>query len=316
MDQLLGLLILLVVALIVAVIVLSAIIARQVVRPPRHTAGYAVARGMAVDPAERGLEFEQWTLELPDGAALPVWEVKTSYQPSAISHQARPPGREPKTENREPLTAVFIHAWGESRIDMLARVGPWLELCDRLVFYDLRGHGDAEGGAARLGDGDHEDLLALLERLGAGPFILAGCGLGAVIAIDAATAAPACTIAGVVAEAPYGDFHAWLRGRLGARDLPTRPFTDLALLWLRLRGIRPADAIGGTRRLRCPLLVLCRDDDALCSLDDAGQVADMADRGELCRVEDAGELDEPIRKFVRQAASAVLKQRPTRRAPS
>ncbi len=76
MGQLLGLLILLVVALIVAVIVLSAIIARQVVRPPRHTAGYAVARGMAVDPAERGLEFEQWILELPDGAALPVWEVR------------------------------------------------------------------------------------------------------------------------------------------------------------------------------------------------------------------------------------------------
>ncbi len=309
MGQLLGLLILLVVALIVAVIVLSAIIARQAVRPPRHTAGYAVARGMAVDPAERGLKFEQWILELPDGAALPVWEVQgcrlsaIGYRPETGGAQSQAEGRQLKADSREPpLTAVFVHAWGESRIDTLARVEPWIELCDRLVFYDLRGHGDAEGGAARLGDGDHEDLLALLERLGAGQFILAGCGLGAVIAIDAATAAPACTIAGVVAEAPYGNFHAWLRGRLGARDLPTRPCTDLALLWLRLRGIRPADAMGGTRRLRCPLLVLCRDDDALCSLDDAGQVADMADRGELCRVKDAGELDEPIRKFVRQHA--------------
>ncbi len=308
MDHFLGLLILLIVAFIVAVVVLSAIIARQAVRPPRHTAGYAVARGMAVDPDERGLEFEQWILELPGGAALPVWEVKgrrlsaIGCRPDTIG-PLRVGSREPTADSGEPsLTAVFIHAWGESRIDMLARVEPWLELCDRLVFYDLRGHGDAEGATARLGDGDHEDLLALLERLGAGRFILVGCGLGAVIAIDAATAAPARTIVGVVAEAPYGDFHAWLRGRLQARDLPTRPCTDLALLWLRWRGIRPADAMGGPQRLRCPLLVLCRDDDALCSLDDAGQVADMAERGELCRVEDASELDEPVRKFVRRLA--------------
>ena len=307
MDQLLGLLILLVVASILAVVVLSAIIARQAVRPPRHTAGYAVARGMAVDPDERGLEFEQWILELPDGARLPVWEVEgcrlsaIGCRPDTIG-PLRVGSREPTADSGEPsLTAVFVHAWGESRIDTLARVEPWIELCDRLVFYDLRGHGDAEGATARLGDGDHEDLLALLERLGAGRFILVGCGLGAVIAIDAATAAPACTIAGVVAESPYCDFHAWLRSRLRARDLPTRPFTDLALLWLRLRGIRPAGAMGGAQRLQCPLLVVCRDDDALCSLDDAGQVADMADRGELCRVKDAGELDEPIRKFVRQA---------------
>jgi pimeloyl-ACP methyl ester carboxylesterase len=309
MDQLLGLLILLVIASILAVVVLSVIIARQAVRPPRHTAGYAVARGLAVDPAERGLDFEEWILDLPDGAALPVWEVKgcrlsaVGSRRSACDCGPLGSGRQPIADGRQPpLTAIFVHAWGESRIDMLARVEPWLELCDRLVFYDLRGHGEAEGGETRLGDGDDQDLLALLERLGQGRFVLVGCGLGAVIAIDAATTAPPCTIAGVVAEAPYGDFHVWLRGRLQARDLPTRPFTDLALVWLRLRGIRPADATGGAQRLKCPLLVVCRDDDPLCSLDDAGRIADMADRGELCRPRDADELDEALMTFVHRLA--------------
>jgi len=43
--------------------------------------------------------------------------------------------------------------------------------------------------------------------------------------------------------------------RLETRGLPTRPLTDLAMLWLSLIGIRPRDTVRAAQDLRCPLLM-------------------------------------------------------------
>ncbi len=302
MGELLGLLILLLVALLVVVVMLSAIVAGRAVRPPRHTVGYAVAHGLAADPGERGLEFEAWTLERPDGATLAVWEVRTD-QRSAISD------RGPRTGNRQPLTAVFVHGWGQSRIDMLARIEPWDALCDRLVLYDLRGHGETQGGASRLGHGEERDLLALLERLGEGPVVLVGYSMGAVIAIEAAARAAAPGgIIGVVAYAPYCDFHESLRRRMRSGDYPARPVTDLAILWLRLGGVRHRDTIRAVSALGTPLLVVAGTEDRLHGLEDARRIVEAAtsatlyeqpgDRHSDPRVAD--EHDEAVRAFVKR----------------
>ncbi len=233
MGEVTGLLLLLAVGAIATVLVLSGVIAREAVRPPRHTAGYAVAHGLPTDPGEKDLRFESWTLELPDGAALPVWEIAVR-------------GQGP--------TAVFVHGWGQSRIDVLCHIDPWIEKCARLVLYDRRGHGDATGGPARLGTGEHRDVQALLERLGDGPFLLVGEGTGAAVAIAAAAeAGPAAHVIGVVAIRPCSDVHALIRDRLGSRGLPARPLTDLAMLWLWLIGIRQGDVQHDTRSLQCPL---------------------------------------------------------------
>ncbi len=300
MGELLGLLVLLLVALLMVVVMLSAIVAGRAVRPPRHTVGYAVAHGLAADPGERGLEFEAWTLERPDGATLAVWEVRTD-QRSAISD------RGPRTGNRQPLTAVFVHGWGQSRIDMLARIEPWDALCDRLVLYDLRGHGETQGGPSRLGHGEERDLLALLERLGEGPVVLVGYSMGAVIAIEAAARAAAPGgIIGVVAYAPYCDFHASLRRRMRSGDYPARPITDLAILWLRLGGVRHRAMIRAVSALGTPLLVVAGTEDRLHGLEDARRIVEAAtsatlheqpgDRNSDPRVAD--EHDEAVRSFV------------------
>ncbi len=234
MGEVVGLLVLLLVGALATLLTLAGLIARGAVRPPRHTAGYAVAHGLPMDPGELGLEFEAWVLDLPRSIALPVWEIS-----------ARGPG----------ATAIFVHGWGESRIDLLSRIEPWVNRCSRLVLYDRVGHGEATGGPARLGTGEHRDLLALLERLGEGPFILVGHGTGAAVAIAAAVEAGADSgIAGVVACEPGRDVHTSIRDRLHARGLPTRPLTDLAMLWLRLRGIRQRDVKGDMVRLDCRLL--------------------------------------------------------------
>ncbi len=243
MGELAGLLVLLLLGFAGATGLLSVLVAREFLRPPRHTAGYAVARGLAVDPSDLGLEFEEWRLET-GGASLPVWEIRGSGRPG--------------------LTAVFLHAWGESRIDWLSRLAPFDELCDRLVLCDLRGHGEAAGGACRLGHGEERDLLALLERLAGGTFLLVGSALGAVTAIRAA-AAPSPVrdrIAGVVAIAPYADVHSWMRNRLRLSGYPARPLTDLALLGLRIAGLRFPATEAAAASLRCPLLVLSGSESA------------------------------------------------------
>ncbi len=307
MGELLGLLVLLLFALLVVVVMLSAIVAGRAVRPPRHTVGYAVAHGLAADPGELGLEFEAWTLERPDGATLAVWEVVGKRRSDEATKRRREERHPLATDGHQPLTAVFVHGWGQSRIDMLARIEPWDVLCDRLVLYDLRGHGETQGGASRLGHGEERDLLALLERLGEGPVVLVGHSMGAVIAIEAAARAAAPGgIIGVVAYAPYCDFHESLRRRMRSVDYPARPVTDLAILWLRLGGVRHRDVIRAVSALGTPLLVVARTEDRLHGLEDARRIVEAAtsatlheqpaERNSDPRVAD--EHDEAVRSFV------------------
>ncbi|MEE8458221.1 MAG: alpha/beta hydrolase [Phycisphaerales bacterium] len=227
-----GLAVLLLIAAVATVLILSGVIAYDAIHPPRRTAGYAIAYGMPADPGDKELDYEEWTLDLPHDVKLPVWEIA-----------ARGAGP----------TAVFVHGWGESRIEMLARIEPWLDHADRIVLYDRRGHGDATGGTARLGTDEHLDLMNLLERLGTGSVVLVGYGSGATVAI-----ATAADVPGGLRVAAYGvttDAHTAFRDRLQARGLPTRPLTDLAMFWLRLSGIQLRDVEQDKRRLKLPLLI-------------------------------------------------------------
>src|SRR5262245_30121890 len=67
-PTMMGLAVLLATALALLVILLTAMLVREMRRPPRHTAAYALKRGMATDPGELGLAFQEWMLDRPDGA--------------------------------------------------------------------------------------------------------------------------------------------------------------------------------------------------------------------------------------------------------
>ena len=216
------------------------------------------------------------------------------------------------------LTAVFIHDWGESRIDVLARIEPWRTLCDRFVLYDLRGHGEATGGGSRLGHREDLDLLALLDRLGESPIVLVGQSMGAVIAISAASQRrPASArIAGIVAYGPYHDFLSSLCGRLSAGGYPTRPLTDLAIFWLRFTGTRPKGLPDEeVQRVRCPILMICGADDTIVSVSHGQRIAEAAADGTLLVIPNGGHLDAHVvdpqrhdlalRVFVERVQNAV-----------
>ena len=63
---------------------LVAIVVWEARRPPRHTAGYAVAKGLACDPGDLGLEYEEWMLDRGQGVRLPVWEFSGDRARDAI----------------------------------------------------------------------------------------------------------------------------------------------------------------------------------------------------------------------------------------
>lgn len=291
-----GLVILFGIALVAILLVLTALIVWEARRPPRHTAGYAVARGLPSEPGELGLAFEGWWLDAGAGVRLPVWEIATN------------------ASNESALTAILIHGWGHSRIDMLSRIGLWKKLVARIVLYDLRGHGEAEGGVSPLGAGEEADLLALIERLGEGRFLLVGHSMGAVIAMHAAAreSEAAGRIAGIVAYGPYADFHASIKGRLRSGGFPTRPLTDLAMMWLRLRGIRHRELARDAATLRCPLLVVHGTEDEIAPFAHAEMIVDLAADAALHAVPGGGHLDahaidraahdEAVRGFVDRVA--------------
>ena len=114
--------------------------------------------------------------------------------------------------------------------------------------------------------------------------------MGAVIALGAAArqTAAAKRIAGVVVYAPYTDFHMTLRRRLRRDGNPTRPFTDLAMLFLKLRGLRHRNTLDDTQHLCCPLLVIHGSDDPIAPISQGRQIAADAPGGQIHVVEGAG----------------------------
>jgi pimeloyl-ACP methyl ester carboxylesterase len=272
MDGVLGFLTFLLIAGVLLVALMTAMIVREARKPPRHTMGYALGRGMAVDPADLGLEFESWRIDRPGGISLPVWEIE---------------GRTSATD----LTVVMVHGWGHARVDMLRRIGPFAERVSRVVVMDLRGHGDAEGGPTRLGADEAGDVLALLERLGEAPVVLAGWSMGAAIAIQAAGSGNAEHIRGVIAHAPYDMFRRSLDGRLGVSNLPNRPLTDLAMLWFRLCGLRHRPTRESAAELTCPLLVIHGEEDGTCPPSEGRAVAEAAPDGAYLEIAGAHHTD-------------------------
>lgn len=240
-----------------------ALVTLEALRPPRRAAAWAIANGMPVSPEALGLEAAEWSLDR-DGVRLPVWDL--------VLRDAGP-------------TVVFVHGWGRSRVDSLARIGPFLGSAGRIVLPDLRGHGDATG-STRLGDAREEaDLAELLARLGGqAPVILAGHSMGATLAIRVAAAdRTGSAVAAVVALAPYDTVRTPLGCRLVARELPAGPFVGMTLATLAALGIGRPSTLAAAASLRVPLLVVAGEADRVVPCAESRRIAE-AGRGDFVAV--------------------------------
>jgi dienelactone hydrolase len=227
LEPLLGLATLLSVGGLVAWSLYAAGVWREAVRPPRRGMAWALAQGLPASPADLGLDFEERSVEAPEGS-VPSWWIA---------------GRGPA----DGPTVVVVHGHGRSRWDSLRRIGPWIDRSPLLVLVDLRGHGDA-AGPSTLGRREHADLEAVIaeaeRRRPGAPVELVGHSLGAVVAIRAAAlrAAAGTPLAAVHAFGPYDGTRTPLEARLAARGLPARPASDL-VLWMAARRWGPEEPL-------------------------------------------------------------------------
>ncbi len=257
------------VSLVLAWVVLCLWTVVSIVRPPRRTYAWALARNRPGDPSElvpQSRAFSTWTFESDDGGLhLPVWDL---------------PGDDPSGP-----VAILSHGWGDSRIGALSRI-PWLlPICSRIIAWDMRGHGDAPGRCT-LGHRESADLRRLCERASPSrPIVLIGWSLGAGVSIDAARTTPG--IAGVIAEAPYRHIHTPTHHMLQALGMPWRsnllPALSIIGWWvgagIRWRRPEPFDRAAKARQLTCPLLVIHGDQDEISPPHDGQEIAAAASRG-------------------------------------
>jgi len=273
---------LLAVGLLVVWLVLVVFTVWRLTHPPRRTFAGAVARGLPADPGEMSpaRAFESWTLKTSDGLDLPVWEV---------------PG-----DAADGPTGIMCHGWGDSRIGAMLRMPHWLGVCSKLICWDMRGHGEAPGTSA-MGTKEVDDLLKLIDEVGAGkPVLLVGWSMGAGVCIEAAAKAPE-KVAGVLAEAPYILPHTPARNVMRDSLLPYRSNLAPAMMIVGLKiGRGPFWTGPGTdespgfdrsihaKKVQVPLIVLHGEDDTVCPFGDGQAIARQAPKGTLISVEEAG----------------------------
>lgn len=251
--------------------------ARETRQPKRLSTGWALALSRASDPDQIDPDCSQWALDLPDGTTLPIWEARTG------SERSLPP----------EATLVFIHGWGNARTHSIERAEALLRSIGageatprwRLVFLDLRGHGDASDGPTTLGLRELEDLGILLEQLpGDAPRILVGHSLGGVLAIRSAARWPN-KVDGVLALAPYRKVHTPISRTLAMRGLPAGWLAGvIGRLCTSGRFLR-LDTLDDARAMTQPLVVISGSEDPICPPEDGEAIARAASDGRFEEVD-------------------------------
>ncbi len=256
--MLIGLIILFLSALLLIWGFLVGILVHELMHPPRHTAGWALAHRRPVDPEQVGYHFSSPTTFSVGSHVLPTWIVQG--HPSKVS---------------DARTIIFVHGWGQSRLDMLPLLSTYSRYSNRIVLYDLPGHGEA-GGASSLGSQDVENLLGLLTQIDDESYVLVGCSMGAVIALAAAAHSDpmAGRISSVIAYGVYLDFHKTLIARLRKSNYPARPISDVALWIMKLLGKRPLLLDHENMTVSCSVLLVAGENDRVASPQVAQSLAD------------------------------------------
>ncbi len=280
-------------------------IAWSLTHPPRRGFTWALSKAQPSTPAELPpisgaagtRKFETWTFRSSHGRGVfEAWDI---------------PGDDPSGP-----VCIFTHGWGDSRITSLDRLGTLATSCSRVIMWDMAAHADtpasrAERSPGWLAMGTREvlDLVDLVRTVSEGNraggrarLVLAGFSLGAGISIAAAAdQRVSAMIDGVIAQAPYRLPRTPAERVLAMRGLPRGVTLTMALRiigvfagqqasWLRAGG--SFDRAAHAARLRCPLLVIHSEADAICPIDDGREIASAAgERGTLCVLKTSGHTE-------------------------
>ncbi|MEM9251874.1 MAG: alpha/beta fold hydrolase [Planctomycetota bacterium] len=267
----LGFLVLLLLAGAILVAVGTAMLIRGLRYPPRKTAGVALARGHAADPADLGLDAQPLDLRLAHGHTSPAW----------LLHGQAPQGP----------TVVVCHGFGDSRYGAMAAWAPRvLPHANTVLVYDNRGQGDATAPTADGSLGEADDLRAVLgQLLDLHPpatehgIVLYGYSMGANTVLRAAAALhqhddPA-PLHGLIADSPYRTWDGPVRRLFRHNHWPRWPIVPLAGLLLRMKSRwRDIADVADSLPPGLPVLIISTAGDELVDPADPAAIADAAEQ--------------------------------------
>lgn len=266
-----GLLLFMLIALALVLIAAIAATFHIAYRPPRRTAGWAVAHDVPTDVDEIGLPVELEQIDAGD-VPLELWRI---------------PG-----ERADGPVFLLVHGWADSRYGLWQYVPALRSIASALVLFDQPGHGESRARRARWGRHATAIIAQVGQHVGkttGRPLILLGASSGGAIAMQACDA---CGAAGVIVDAPVCSIIGGSARIAAGIGLPLWP--GLVALWLvrRISGGRwpwldPAIAAA---RVGVPVMVIESTDDTIAQPDDARRVADAAADGHRVVFEKTGHL--------------------------
>ena len=278
-------------------------------RPPRMTAGRAMARLGRAFPPDVGLaEYIEERYEVgPRGR-----EGRTELAAWWVSHPAG---------DAVHRTCILLHGYGDSRAGSLAWAPLWRDLGFHLLLLDTRGHGDSGGRYSGGGVWERDDLCDVVDELrrrhpgGCRQVVLFGVSFGGMIA--AATAAWREDITALVVDSPVDGWGTATRryGELIGLPLDRAHALRLRLaewrLGVRFDEVRPRVTLP---RVRCPILAIIPREDVLVAADERAEMARIVEsKGppsrawwaesthNLALAADPGEYERQVRAFLEAA---------------
>lgn len=146
-----------------------------------------------------------------------------------------------------------------------------------VLLVDFRGHGKSGGNNGSFGVKESEEVqkaFAFAKEEGNKKIILYGISMGAAV-IMRAVAFDAITPDGIIAEMPFASLHSHLRSRAREVGFPNEPFAWLVTFWMGVeRGYNgfEHDVAGYAKKINCPILLECGDQDRYISPQEIGEI--------------------------------------------
>lgn len=239
-------------------------------RPPRMTAGRALARLGRATPPDVGLNaFDEVLFGVP-GVARPgrVITLAAWWIPHPAGGAVR-------------RTCILLHGYGDSRAGSLAWALLWQQLGFHLLLLDLRAHGDSGGRLSGGGTWEKTDLHTVIDEVrnrygvAARQIVLFGISYGGLIA--SACAADRDDIAALIVDSPVDGWSSATRRYAQLLGLPLQAAHDLRLrlaewfLKVRFNEVRPVTTLP---KVSCPVLAILPQSDVLVSREESAQMAE------------------------------------------
>lgn len=264
-----GLILLFLTAYAVIALIGSAAMIFMIVRPRRKSYAYAVAHDLPIEPSEMGLTGEEATFNLPGGHTSPGWIIQ--------GKQADGP------------TVLVLHGHRDFTYGAMRFVPMLAPFASSIVLFDWPGHGGCTAPWMTCGTREPDDAIAVLQGLPDDlrnkPVVLFGYSLGGQIAIKTAGLYPD-RFAGVIVDGAYRLWDTPIRMKLKMYRVPAFPFIHLTGLVFYLLGlIRNFDRANYAKRIANPLLVLHGNDDRVCPIHEAKELADAAPNSTFVTIE-------------------------------